>query len=157
MRLPPPSVIVASFFGAGFAPRAPGTVGTAAAMPLAWALTQLPLVPQLAVVALVTVIGMVAAHDAGRHLGVVDAKQIVIDEVAGILVTFVWVPFSLPNAIAGFALFRLFDIVKPWPASFFDRKVKNGAGVVLDDVVAGLFARGVLALLALLFPAFIAR
>lgn len=153
MKAPSLSLVVASFFGSGFAPVASGTVGTLAALPLVWAVSLLAVPWQIAVAGLVTVGGMLAAAKAGRLLGVVDAKQIVIDEVAGILVTMVAVPFTPANVLAGFVLFRLFDIVKPWPVSYFDQKVKNGAGVVLDDVCAGLIARACLAGLMAFWPA----
>lgn len=138
-------LIVASFFGSGYAPVASGTVGTIAGLPLVWAVSFLAAPWQLAVAVAVTLIGIWAATHAGRILGVVDAKQIVIDEVAGMLVTMIAVPFTPVLAVTGFVLFRIFDIFKPWPASYFDNKVKNGAGVVLDDIVAGLYARACLA------------
>jgi phosphatidylglycerophosphatase A len=145
-------LVLASFFGAGYAPKASGTVGTLAAMPLAFLVSRLSTPAQLAVAVLVTVVAIPIAHAAGKALGVVDSGRIVIDEVAGLLVTFVGVSFTWPAALLGFVLFRLFDITKPWPASYFDRKVKNGAGVVLDDVAAGLFARAGLALALWLWP-----
>lgn len=146
------SLIVATFFGAGLAPVASGTVGTVAALPLVWLVSLLSGPLQIVVAVGVTVLAMVAAQRAGRLYGVVDSGRIVIDEVAGILVTMLLVPFTPMTVVVGFLLFRLFDITKPWPVSFFDRKVKNGAGVVLDDVVAGLFARGFIALLMAWFP-----
>jgi phosphatidylglycerophosphatase A len=82
---------------------------------------------------------MLAAHRAGRYWGVADASPIVIDEVAGYLLTMALVPFSWSAALAGFLLFRVFDILKPWPASAFDR-MKNGFGVVMDDLAAGVYA-----------------
>lgn len=135
------ALVVATLFGVGYAPVAPGTFGTAASLPLVWAVAQLSTPWQLLTALAVIVVAMFAAAEAGRALGVIDAQQIVIDETAGLLVTMLAVPFTLSTALAGFALFRLFDIFKPWPASYFDRKVKNGAGVVLDDVMAGLYAR----------------
>ena len=151
------ALVVATFFGAGFAPVAPGTVGSLAALPFAWAMSRFSTPWQLFTALAVTLLGMPAAAAAGRSLGVVDAKQIVIDEVAGILITFIGVPFGWSTAVAGFLLFRLFDITKPWPASYFDRKVKNGAGVVLDDVMAALYARLCMAGLLLVAPGFFAK
>lgn len=145
-------LIVATFFGAGLAPKAPGTVGTLAALPLAWAASHLPLSGQIAVALAVTLIGIPAAAVTGRHYGPVDSQQIVIDEVAGLLITMLGVPFHPATALAGFLLFRLFDITKPWPASYFDTKVKNAAGVILDDVAAALYARACLALLLWQLP-----
>ncbi len=133
----------------GYAPWAPGTAGTLGAIPLFFALRDLPLwLYALTVVALVA-LGSFAADVAGRYWKVADASPIVIDEVAGYLVTMAFVPFSPVPALLGFALFRVFDVLKPWPASAFDR-VKNGFGVVMDDVAAGVFAWASLQLLALL-------
>lgn len=145
-------VVGASFFGVGYAPVASGTFGTVAAIPVVWAVTGLSVPLQVLAAVGVTLLAIITAAEAGRHYGVVDARQIVIDEVAGFMITMLAVPFTLPNVIAGFLLFRLFDILKPWPASYFDRKVKNGVGVVLDDVMAGVYARGAMAGLALTFP-----
>ncbi len=154
LRPPRIALTLATWFGAGFSPVAPGTAGTLAALPLAWVAGGLAVGPQLLLLALLLLVAVPSAHAAGRWFGVVDARQIVIDEVAGLLVTMLGVPMSLRSLLLGFALFRLFDIVKPWPVSFFDRKVKNGFGVVFDDVMAGLYARGCLALVAGWWPGF---
>ena len=130
-------VIVAAWGPCGFAPFAPGTVGTLGAIPLWWALSWLALPAYLGAVAALFAVAVLAAHRAGPYWGVADASPIVIDEVAGYLVTMALVPWSWPYAILGFVLFRIFDVLKPWPASFFDRRVKNGFGVVMDDVMAG--------------------
>jgi phosphatidylglycerophosphatase A len=132
----------ATFFGSGYVPVAPGTAGTLAAVPLWWALTHVR--PWLYVVATVavTLTGIAAADRAGRYFGVADSGHIVIDEVAGYLVTMLLLPPTALAAITGFVLFRLFDVLKPPPARFFDRdpRWKNGAGVVLDDLFAGVWA-----------------
>jgi phosphatidylglycerophosphatase A len=131
--------LLATWGPCGFSPLAPGTAGTLGAVPLAWALARLdPLLAASAILALFA-LSVVAAGHAGRHFGVVDASQIVIDEVVGYLVTMAFVPFSWPAAAVGFLLFRACDVLKPWPASAFDR-VKSGLGVVLDDVAAGVWA-----------------
>jgi phosphatidylglycerophosphatase A len=122
---------------------APGTVGTAGAIPLYLLLSRLPAGVYVAVLAAFSVLSMVAAQRAGRYWGVPDASPIVIDEVAGYLLTMALLPFSWPTVAVGFLLFRAFDVLKPWPASAFDR-VKNGFGVVMDDLVAGAFAWGAL-------------
>jgi phosphatidylglycerophosphatase A len=124
-------------------------MGTLGAIPLWWALSGLAAPAYLAVLALSTVLAVVAAHRAGRYWGVADASPIVVDEVVGYLFTMALVPFSWTAVAIGFLLFRILDVVKPWPASAFDR-VKNGFGVVMDDVAAGLFARIGMYLLALL-------
>jgi phosphatidylglycerophosphatase A len=118
---------------------APGTVGTLGAIPLYWALRQLPLGAYLAATVALFLLAVPAATRAGVHWKTADASPIVIDEVVGYLVAMAFFPWSWGNAIAGFLLFRLFDVMKPWPASALDR-IKTGLGVVLDDVAAGVYA-----------------
>lgn len=132
----------ATFFGAGYFPLAPGTAGTAAAIPLWWLLSQAGPWAYVAGTAAVVVTGIAAAERAGRYYGVADSGHIVIDEVAGYLVTMAFLPRTLFAALAGFLLFRVCDVLKPWPARIFDREPrwKNGAGVVLDDLFAGAWA-----------------
>ena len=132
----------ATFFGAGYVPVAPGTAGTAAAIPLWWALSHAPAWAYVAGTAAVTLTGIAAAQRAGRYYGVADSGHIVIDEVAGYLVTMLFLPRTIFAAVVGFVLFRICDVLKPWPARFFDRdpRWKNGAGVVLDDLFAGVWA-----------------
>lgn len=139
-------VLVAAWGPCGYVPIAPGTAGTLGAIPLFWALRGLPLGLYLLTTAALVALGSYAAAVAGRYWKVVDASPIVIDEVAGYLVTMALFPWSWTGALAGFVVFRVLDVVKPWPASFFDRQVKNGFGVVLDDVFAGVW--GLLLLLA---------
>ena len=133
-----------SFFGSGYFPLAPGTAGTAAAIPLWWLLRApaVPLWAYFAATAAVTLTGIAAADRAGRYYGVADSGHIVIDEVAGYLLTMAFLPREPLPAIAGFLWFRLFDVLKPWPARFFDvdPRWKNGAGVVLDDIFAAVWA-----------------
>jgi len=144
---PGPWVLLAAWGPCGYVPVAPGTAGTLGAIPLAYALRDLPpALHLLTLVAFVALASLAAAH-AGRYWKVVDASPIVVDEVAGYLVTMALVPWSWAGAAAGFVLFRIFDVLKPWPAGFFDREVKNGFGVVMDDVAAGLWAWAALALL----------
>jgi len=138
-----------SFFGAGYFPVAPGTAGTAAAIPVYWAMTRL-YSGSLAIDALVfaaitlaiTWTGILAAERAGKYYGVADSGHIVIDEVAGYLVTMFLLPWNPWLALIGFVWFRICDVLKPWPARFFDTdpRWKNGKGVVLDDIFAGVWA-----------------
>lgn len=88
----------------------------------------------------VTALSVIASAHGGRLWGEVDSGKIVIDEVAGAMWTMVLVPHGWQWAVAGFFAFRFYDILKPWPARYFDRKVKNGFGVTMDDVCAGLMA-----------------
>jgi phosphatidylglycerophosphatase A len=145
---PGPWVILAAWGPCGFSPVAPGTVGTLGAIPLFWLLRDLPLPLYLLTLAAFVALGIHAAGIAGRYWKVADASPIVIDEVAGYLVTMALVPWSWPGVVAGALLFRVFDVLKPWPASAFDR-MKNGFGVVLDDVAAGVFAWATLLVLEL--------
>ena len=131
--------LLAAWGPCGFSPVAPGTVGTLGAIPLAWALASLGAPALWLGAALLFPLSVAASTRAGRYWQVVDASGIVIDEVIGYLVTMLLVPFGWRTAALGFLLFRLFDILKPWPASAFDR-VKSGFGVVMDDVAAGAWA-----------------
>lgn len=133
-------IILASWGGAGYSPLASGTVGTLAAIPLYLLLHRLSLPLYLVTVAAFIVFACWVAGLAERIFNEPDSAKIVIDEVAGYLVTMIAVPLSLKSVLLGFFLFRLFDITKVPPARFFDRQVKNGYGVVLDDVVAGIYA-----------------
>ena len=143
---PGPWVLLAAWGPCGYAPFAPGTVGTLGAIPLYLALSRLPPPAYVAITAALTAVAVAAATRAGLYWQVPDASPIVIDEVVGFLVTMMFVPFSWPAVAAGFVAFRIFDVLKPWPASAFDR-VKNGFGVVMDDVAAGLWAWVALAVL----------
>jgi phosphatidylglycerophosphatase A len=153
-----PSLLIASWFLSGLAPVAPGTAGSLAALPLVAAvLHMLPLPWTVALVVLLFGLGVWSASEAGRRWGKVDHGAIVIDEVVGQLIA-VAIPFyllgdailSLPEALFfGFVAFRLFDIVKVWPADYFDVHSKNGWGVMLDDVFAGIWAGIVVVILGL--------
>jgi phosphatidylglycerophosphatase A len=129
----------ASNAGLGYAPLAPGTIGTLAGIPFFYLLA--PLTPLLfaAVWLALLLFSFWVAHQAGQIYGIVDDRRIVIDELLGYLLTVAFLPFTWTSALLGFAFFRLFDILKPFPASWFDRQVKNGIGVVMDDVIAGIY------------------
>jgi phosphatidylglycerophosphatase A len=133
-------VAVATWFGTGFSPFAPGTVGTVGAIPLYLAVARLPLPLYLALLALFIPASCLVAGKAQEIFGEKDPGKIVIDEVAGYLVTMTAVPLSWQGVLAGFFLFRLFDVTKPPPARQLDRSLGGGAGVVLDDVAAGIYA-----------------
>lgn len=133
-------IITASWFGTGFSPFASGTVGTLAAIPLYLIMARLSLPLYLLTAAAFTVFACWVSDRAETEFGEKDSGKIVIDEVVGYLVTMTAVPLSWPWVAAGFLLFRFFDITKIPPARYFDRKMKNGCGVVLDDVVAGVYS-----------------
>ncbi len=132
-------LFLSSNAGLGYAPWAPGTFGTLAGIPAFWLLARLPAPLYALTWAALFCLACWAAGEAGRIYNVTDDRRIVIDELAGYLVTVAFLPFSWPAALLGFFLFRFFDVVKVWPASWFDREMKNGVGVVLDDVAAGVY------------------
>ena len=142
-----PILFLAFGFGSGLAKKAPGTCGTVAAIPVYCLFAQTPFY----VYSLLTIAAMlfgvrfcgIAADKLGEH----DFGGIVWDEVAGYLVTMWLVPFSWPAVLVGFVLFRIFDILKPWPIKWADQKVHGGLGIMLDDILAGLIAAGLLTLL----------
>lgn len=138
--------LVATWFGLGLLPRAPGTFGTLGAIPLAWLLAD-PLAHALATAA-VTLAGTFAAEAYVRASGREDDQRIVVDEVAGYLVTLSLVPPSPLNLALGFVLFRIFDMWKPPPIGWLDRTVKGGLGVMVDDLAAGVYAAAILFLIA---------
>ena len=135
-----PVLWLAFGFGSGLAPRAPGTAGTLMAIPLFLLLDRLPFAGYLLATAFVTLVGVWICARASRVLGVHDHPGIVWDEFAGFLVAMAIAPDGWVGIVAGFALFRLFDIWKPWPIGWVDRQVHGGLGIMLDDVLAGLMA-----------------
>jgi phosphatidylglycerophosphatase A len=131
---------IATGFGAGFAPVAPGTFGTLVAVPIAWALAPLSLPVYVAVTVAVTVVAIACARIADDSWGTHDTGRIVVDEIAGYLATMALVPRDRALTLAaGFILFRVLDITKPPPARWIDQRLPGGAGVVLDDVTVGLY------------------
>jgi phosphatidylglycerophosphatase A len=137
------AVLVATVCGAGYSPVAPGTVGSAVTVLLLWLIpfSRGGLVLFLVVV---TAVGTWAAHIAERHLGGKDPGAIVIDEVAGMTLSVVLFPLTPAVLLSGFVLFRIFDVVKPPPAHASQR-LGGGVGVMIDDLIAGLYALAVLA------------
>ena len=131
--------LVATFFYVGYFPYAPGTLGTLAAVPLYYIISGLPYYLYISFTVLFIILSVWASGIAEGIYGEKDPGYIVADEVSGYLVTMALVPLSLTNVVIGFFLFRLFDIVKP-PPSRQSEKLKGGLGVVMDDVVAGVYA-----------------
>ncbi len=127
-------------FGSGLMPKAPGTFGTLAAIPLYWLLSQFDFFTYLVVTLFVTLIGIYLCAYTSKALGVHDHSGIVIDEIAGYFITMIAVPFDWLWLVVGFILFRFFDILKPWPISWLDKNLQGGLGIMLDDVLAGVFA-----------------
>lgn len=136
-----PAGILATWFGAGLLPIAPGTWGSAAALPFAWLILWYGGWISLAVAsAVVFAMGWWAASALERRLGTHDSGLIVVDEVAGQWLSLLPCPLDPIMFAVGFVLFRLVDIVKPWPAGWADRRVDGGLGVMLDDVLAAQYA-----------------
>jgi phosphatidylglycerophosphatase A len=133
------ALIVSIWFGAGLLPGMPGTFGTAGAIPL-YLLVDFLHTRYRALFLLIIIIGAIwSSHRSQCILGTVDPREIVIDEVAGFLLSIIFIPFTLRNLIVGFFLFRFFDILKPPPIKIIEEKVKGGCGIVLDDLVAGVY------------------
>ena len=142
-----PGHCLALGFGSGLAPRAPGTFGSVVGVLLHLGLAPLDWPAQLASLALLFLIGIPLCARTARALQVHDHPAIVWDEVVAMALVLVLADGSAASLAAGFALFRLFDIGKPWPIRWFDRHVHGGLGVMLDDLVAAVFAAALLALL----------
>jgi phosphatidylglycerophosphatase A len=146
-----PAFWIASGFGAGLVPRAPGTVGTLVAA-LPWLLMRdLPWPAYVAIVAATFAIGVWAAQRVIDILGAEDPGVVVIDEWIGLWITLFLAPPGWEWLLIGIALFRVFDIVKPWPVSWADTRLHGGFGAMLDDALAGIYALIALQLLALGF------
>jgi phosphatidylglycerophosphatase A len=131
-------------FGAGLAPRAPGTFGTAVGVLIGLGLAPLSLSLRAWVVLAVCLAGVWICGESARRLGEHDHPGIVWDEIAGYLLTMLAAPPGWPWIVAGFCLFRLFDIWKPWPIRDLDHGLSGGSGIMLDDLVAGVYAAAVL-------------
>ena len=127
-------------------PVAPGTFGTLVAVPIYWWLQPLTLWLYLAVVVVVTLVGIWLCHITSRDLGVHDHGGIVWDEIAGMYLTLFLAPATPQGFLVAFLLFRVMDIVKPWPIRELDHRIHGGLGIMLDDLVAALYAALLLAL-----------
>ncbi len=137
---------IALWFGCGLSPIGPGTVGTLGALPLYFAVRAAGPVGILLVAALVTAVGIWSAGVVARRRGTADPQIVVVDEVAGVLVALAAAPFTWAGVLAAVFFFRVFDMTKPFPARAAER-LHGGMGIVLDDVVAGVYAAAVVLLL----------
>lgn len=127
-------------FGSGLAPFMPGTFGTVAAIPVFLLLCSLSITWYLLATVVVCVVGIWLCEKTANDMQTHDHPAIVWDEVAGFLITMIAVPVNWTTVVAGFVLFRVFDILKPWPISVLDQRVSGGLGIMVDDIVAGAFA-----------------
>lgn len=127
-------------FGTGLAPKAPGTVGTLIGLPLFWLIADLSLMQQLGIIAACFMIGIWFCDQTGKAIGVADHGGIVWDEIVAMMLVLTFTPMTVIWWILAFGLFRLFDIWKPYPIRQIDAKVKGGFGVMLDDLLAAVYA-----------------
>jgi len=143
---------LATWGGTGLLPWAPGTFAALTALPLAWLLTAAGGVWLLLTAALaVFVLGIWAAERYMAAVGIHDPTAVVIDEIAGQWLTLCVAPLEPVAYLVGFVLFRIFDVLKPWPASWLDRRVGGAFGVMIDDIAAAAYAGGALAVLVTWF------
>lgn len=148
VRLTSPVHLLALGFGTGLAPKAPGTVGTLVGIPAYALLVLLPGWGYLLATLAAMAGGVWICGRAARDFGVHDHPAIVWDEVVGFLVTMIGAPVGVSWVVTGFLLFRVFDVLKPWPIGWLDRRVGGGLGIMVDDVLAGVYALVLLQLLA---------
>ena len=142
-------LLLATGFGVGYSPIAPGTAGTLVAIPIYYFLSDIP-----SPLYEITLMGFFflsvwISENAEAFFGKKDDPRIVIDEVMGFLITMLWLPKTILFIILGFFLFRFFDILKPFPIRQWERRLKGGWGVVLDDVMAAIYANIILHLISL--------
>lgn len=140
LNLHDPWQLLATGFGSGLVPKAPGTFGSLAALPVCMLLVYLPWYAVLAVVLITFAAGLKAAAAAEAALGVHDNSAVVIDEFAGMFTAVLFYPPVWYYALLAFVLFRIFDIFKPYPVSLADQRVGGALGVMLDDILAGIYA-----------------
>ncbi len=148
-----PKILFVSFLGVGFCPYAPGTVGTLAFLPFLYLLSILNLSLTTLIIILIffTIISIYITDNLQKKYKLHDPQWIVIDEVLGIITAYLFVNSSSLLALSIiFILFRFFDIVKIWPASYFDKKVTHGAGTILDDIISGIYAGSIYYLFTIL-------
>ncbi len=140
-------LFLATGFYVGNIPPAPGTLGSLIGLPLCFLLAGIQLPPAIILAVLFIGFAVWIAHAAEKTLKKKDPGCIVIDEVAGMVVTLIGLPFNLTTAVIGFIIFRILDILKPFPIRTLDKRLAGGIGIVADDVVAGIFANIILRVL----------
>lgn len=139
--------LIGSGFGAGYLPWMPGTWGSVVGIGVAYGFSFLPLYLSLISSITLVFLSVWISGMAEQLSGQKDDQTIVIDEICGMALALLAIPFNLPNVLTAFLLFRFFDIAKISPARWFERRCQGGYGVVLDDVVAGAYTRACMALL----------
>jgi phosphatidylglycerophosphatase A len=145
-------LLLATGFGVGYAPLAPGTLGTLLAIPVYYFLSNISSPIYEITLTGFFFLSVWISENAEIAFGKKDDRRIVIDEIVGFLITMLWVPKTILFVIIGFFLFRFFDILKPLPIRRLERGLKGGWGVVLDDVMAGIYASIILHLIGRIYP-----
>ena len=145
-------VWIATVGPVGYVPVAPGTAGSAVGIAIYFLMWRRPFVEQAIVTGLITLLGVIVSTEASRFFGRSDPSHVVIDEVAGQLVTLLWTGVGPLGATIGFLLFRALDIVKPWPANRLE-SLHGGAGIMADDLMAGAYGCAILHVALWLVPA----
>lgn len=135
-----PVMLLAFGFGTGLSPKAPGTAGTLVGIPAALMLSLLPAWQAWVIILIMSITGIYICGYAAEKLGVHDHGGIVWDEIVGYVIAVAFVPATWLWLLLGFGFFRLFDIIKPWPIRELDHSISGGLGIMLDDIVAALFA-----------------
>ena len=147
LSLANPVDLLALGFGSGLAPKEPGTFGTLAAVPLVYLMLWLDVTSYSVITAVCAVLGIYICRSAADKMGVHDHPAIVWDEFVGLMFTMWALPANLGLLVLGFLVFRIFDILKPWPISWLDKRLHGGSGIMLDDVLAGIASNIVLQLI----------
>jgi phosphatidylglycerophosphatase A len=145
------AALVATGFGAGYSPIAPGTAGSLVGLLLYWPLRELPAVFQVGVLALAFLVGTAAATRVSHRVGIEDPGIVVVDEVVGMWASLLFLPFTVGTAALGFVLFRILDVVKPYPARDLEG-LPGGWGIMSDDLMAGVYANLLLRVALFVWP-----
>ena len=149
--LDPLSTVVATGLGTGYSPVAPGTFGSALGLLLFWPAHRLPAWALVAMTLVIALGGVAAGDRLARRLGIEDPGRVVIDEVAGMWVSLLFLPFGWKTALVGFLAFRVMDVVKPWPARQLE-DLHGGWGIMADDLMAGVYANLLVRVVLLVWP-----
>jgi phosphatidylglycerophosphatase A len=147
-----PACFLGLGFGSGLAPKAPGTFGTLAAVPIYWLMQDLSLALYLAIVVVAFIAGIWICQKSADWIRQNDPSSVVWDEIVGYLITMIAAPAGWQWMVLGFVLFRFFDILKPWPINLADKAIHGGLGIMVDDVIAGIFALACVQWIYLVFP-----
>lgn len=140
LSLTNPYHLLALGFGSGLAPKAPGTFGSFAAIPFCIALIYTPIFVQILIIIITFIIGIIVCNRTEQDMGEHDNSAIVIDEFVGMFISVIAFPAIWYSVLLAFIFFRIFDVLKPYPISYLDKKIAGGIGIMLDDVLAGIYA-----------------